>query len=235
MVGRHSLPKKKFAQASSSKSLGEALKRDESDYGLLSNELSRSMESRLGGCPLILSVLGHLALLAAEGRDFSLLPQESSGAARFEHLRDPGSYRACLRQVCNANCDALRRAHENMKLVGMKLSAVPEEMAEALELLAAGSAEDVEALLPINLENLEDCAKVGKDKILEVVEALRGVMLLLSEMAEACESARGGTQVRGTVVFFCLRPRLHSSGTGRLLLLLLLLLFKFCTGFTCSF
>ncbi len=66
-------------------------------------ELSSTIESKLGGSPLVLSVLGQLVLIAAQGRDFSLLPEEEEEREKFEKqvqlLKDPSSFRASLRQV----------------------------------------------------------------------------------------------------------------------------------------
>ncbi len=69
----------------------------------MSMELSSTIESKLGGSPLVLSVLGQLVLIAAQGRDFSLLPEEEEEREKFEKqvqlLKDPSSFRASLRQV----------------------------------------------------------------------------------------------------------------------------------------
>ncbi len=68
-----------------------------------SEELSRIIEAKVAGSPLILSVLGHLVLFAAQGRDFSLLPmsptEREQVRARLVHLKDPDSFHASLRQV----------------------------------------------------------------------------------------------------------------------------------------
>ncbi len=76
----------------------------------MSTELTTCIESKLGGSPLVLSVLGHLVLIAAEGKDFSLLPARDAPAeerarmeGRIEHLKDPSSFRACLRQVSSTS------------------------------------------------------------------------------------------------------------------------------------
>ncbi len=71
----------------------------------MSTELTTCIESKLGGSPLVLSVLGHLVLIAAEGKDFSLLPAEERAKmeGRIEHLKDPSSFKTCLRQVSSTS------------------------------------------------------------------------------------------------------------------------------------
>ncbi len=150
-----------------------------------------AVENRLSSGPLVLAVLGHLSLLAAESTDFSLV---GDGNNKFTRLQLPTSYRACLQQVCNETSAALLKAQGNMAAIGMIMASMPVQMKDVLDLLMSGTPEDIDALLPIDLEEVQENAKVSKEKAKEVVDKFNEVIQTLCELTQGAQGARGGSE-----------------------------------------
>ncbi len=82
-----------------------------------------------------------------------------------------------------------------MIAVRVRLSTVPGDLRDALELMEEGSAEDIADLLPGDLDRLRKCAADGNAKVNEVVEAIDLVIKLLEEMALCCQGSKSRTEV----------------------------------------
>ncbi len=82
-----------------------------------------------------------------------------------------------------------------MIAVRVRLSTVPGDLRDALELMEEGSAEDIADLLPDDLDRLRKCAADGNAKVNEVVEAIDLVIKLLEEMALCCQGSKSRTEV----------------------------------------
>ena len=73
-------------------------------------------------------------------------------------LRYPGSFRACLVQVSNAGWEAFNEAHTNMDQIRLQTANVDEYVKTAVKFLAAGSDQEVQAMVPQALNNVQKIA-----------------------------------------------------------------------------
>ena len=145
-------------------------------------------DSFLSPAPLSIALLGQLILISSDA-DFSL--QDKKGSIKFEFLKYPDSFRACLVQVSNRGWDAFNKAHTSMDQIRLYSSNVEKHVKTAAKFLIAGSAEDVQSMVPDALSNIEliadDCLKLATS----VEEEFIAVMNLIAELLEACTRAKG--------------------------------------------
>ena len=138
--------------------------------------------------PLSIALLGQLILISSDA-DFSL--QDKKDSIKFEFLKYPDSFRACLVQVSNRGWDAFNKAHTSMDQIRLYSSNVEKHVKTAAKLLIAGTAKDVELMVPSALKNIEqiadDCLKLATS----VEEEFIAVMKLIAELLEACTRAKG--------------------------------------------
>ena len=138
--------------------------------------------------PLSIALLGQLILISSDA-DFSL--QDKKDSIKFEFLKYPDSFRACLVQVSNRGWDAFNKAHTSMDQIRLYSSNVDKHVKTAVKFLIAGSAEDVQSMVPDALKNIEviadDCLELATSVEKEFVD----VMKLIAELLEACTRAKG--------------------------------------------
>ncbi len=82
-----------------------------------------------------------------------------------------------------------------MIAVRVRLSTVPNDLKEALELMETGSIEEINDLLPDDLDRLKAAASDGARKVNEVVTGIDMVMKLLQEMAICCQGSKNRFEV----------------------------------------
>ena len=145
-------------------------------------------DSFLTPAPLSIALLGQLILISSEA-DFSL--QDEKGSIRFEFLKYPNSFRACLVQVSNRGWDAFNKAHTSMDQIRLYSSNVDQHVKTAVKFLIAGSAEYVESMVPDALKNIDLVADDCLELATSVAEEFVAVMKLISELLEACTRAKG--------------------------------------------
>lgn len=137
--------------------------------------------------PLSIALLGQLILISSDA-DFSL--QDKKDSIKFEFLKYPDSFRACLVQVSNRGWDAFNKAHTSMDQIRLYSSNVDKHVKTAVKFLIAGSAEDVQSMVPDALKNIEviadDCLELASSVEKEFV----AVMKLIAELLEACTRAK---------------------------------------------
>lgn len=145
-------------------------------------------DSFLSPAPLSIALLGQLILISSDA-DFSL--QDKKESIKFEHLKYPDSFRACLVQVSNNGCDAFNKAHSSMDQIRLYSSNVDKHVQTAVRFLIAGSADDVESMVPVALRNIEGIADNCLDISTSVEKEFVAVMKMIAELLEACTRAKG--------------------------------------------
>ena len=145
-------------------------------------------DSFLTPAPLSIALLGQLILISSEA-DFSL--QDDKGSIRFEFLKYPNSFRACLVQVSNRGWDAFNKAHTSMDQIRLYSSNVDQHVKTAVKFLIAGSAADVQSMVPDALKNIEHIADDCVELATSVENEFVAVMKLIAELLEACTRAKG--------------------------------------------
>ncbi|CAM4857031.1 unnamed protein product [Rotaria socialis] len=98
--------------------------------------------------PLTVNYIGNLLVLASK-RDFPLTrpPQFV-----FQHIKDPGSFRATISQVTGSMYSALLGAHTAMDRIQLNVQEVPNHIKTALKLVMVGSPMLIEMMLPKSLD-----------------------------------------------------------------------------------
>lgn len=138
--------------------------------------------------PLSIALLGQLILISSDA-DFSL--QDKKDSIKFEFLKYPDSFRACLVQVSNRGWDAFNKAHTSMDQIRLYSSNVDKHVKTAVRFLISGSAEDVQSMVPDALKNIEVIADDCLELATSVEKEFVAVMKLIAELLEACARAKG--------------------------------------------
>lgn len=138
--------------------------------------------------PLSIALLGQLILVSSDA-DFSL--EAKKDGIKFEFLKYPDSFRACLVQVSNKGWDAFNKAHTSMDQIRLYSSNVDHHVKTAVKFLIAGSAEDVQSMVPDALKNIDVIADECLELATSVEEEFVAVMKLIAELLEACARAKG--------------------------------------------
>ena len=138
--------------------------------------------------PLSIALLGQLILISSDA-DFSL--QDKKDSIKFEFLKYPDSFRACLVQVSNRGWDAFNKAHTSMDQIRLYSSNVDKHVKTAVKFLIAGSAEDVQSMVPDALKNIDVIADDCLELATSVEKEFVAVMKLIAELLEACTRAKG--------------------------------------------
>ena len=138
--------------------------------------------------PLSIALPGQLILTSSDA-DFSL--QDKKDSIKFEFLKYPDSFRACLVQVSNRGWDAFNKAHTSMDQIRLYSSNVDKHVKTAVKFLVAGSAEDVQSMVPDALKNIERIADDCLELATSVEKEFVAVMKIIAELLEACTRAKG--------------------------------------------
>ena len=138
--------------------------------------------------PLSIALLGQLILISSDA-DFSL--QDKKDSIKFEFLKYPDSFRACLVQVSNRGWDAFNKAHTSMDQIRLYSSNVDKHVKTAVKFLITGSAKDVQSMVPDSLKNIEVIADDCLELATSVEKEFVAVMKLIAELLEACTRAKG--------------------------------------------
>ena len=137
--------------------------------------------------PLSIALLGQLILISSDA-DFSL--QGKKDSIKFEFLKYPDSFRACLVQVSNRGWGAFNKAHTSMDQIRLYSSNVDKHVKTAVKFLISGSAEDVQSMVPDALKNIEVIADDSLELATSVEKEFVAVMELIAELLEACTQAK---------------------------------------------
>lgn len=147
-----------------------------------------SLENFLLPAPSSVAILGQLMAIAST-IDFSLekhVPKDG-----FKHVKQPGSFRACLVQICTSGCDAFTTADKNMDKIRLYCMQFQGHVKDLLRIILKGSQQEKSILAPIYLHDMMEKAK----KCLELAEKTESdfkiLTTLLSEVSIAAITAKG--------------------------------------------
>lgn len=131
--------------------------------------------------PLSVNYIGNLLVLASK-RDFPLArpPQFT-----FQHIKDPGSFRATLAQVTGSMYAALLGAHTTMDRIQLNVQQVPNHIKTALKLIIAGSPMLIEIMLPKSLEAVGRIANESAAQARTTFEKFSSLQELITEIIQA--------------------------------------------------
>ncbi|RVE59353.1 hypothetical protein OJAV_G00187480 [Oryzias javanicus] len=144
-------------------------------------------EEYLAPAPLSIAIMGELVFISSN-EDFSIDKNRPDDG--FKHIKYPGSFRACLMQVCNSGWHAFNIAHKNMNQIRIHTASVPEYMKAAVKILFQGDDEVIETLLPNQLESIRTIADQCVGLADGVEKKYHDVICLIQEMLEACLNAK---------------------------------------------
>ena len=94
-------------------------------------------------------------------------------------------------QVSNRGWDAFNKAHTSMDQIRLYSSNVDKHVKTAVKFLVAGSAEDVQSMVPDALKNIDAIADDCLELATSVEKEFVAVMKLIAELLEACTRAKG--------------------------------------------
>ena len=147
----------------------------------ITSSISRICEA-LTLAPSIVLSWGRLLLISV-AQDFSL--QEHWDDAKFEFIKYPGSFCACLVQVSNGVCDVFNAAHRSMNRICVKFESIVMDVKSALEVLEKGTQKEWSIALKY-LEKAEKgflkCVKTTAS----ITEEFEKVAKAINELYEVC-------------------------------------------------
>ncbi|RVE59355.1 hypothetical protein OJAV_G00187500 [Oryzias javanicus] len=144
-------------------------------------------EEYLAPAPLSIAIMGELVFISS-GEDFSI--NKNPPKDGFKYIRNSGSFRACLMQVCNLGWHAFNIAHKNMDQIRLHTASVPDHMKETVKILFQGDDKIIETLLPNQLERIHAIANECVELADGVEKKYHDVICLIQEMLEACINAK---------------------------------------------
>ncbi|XP_076149451.1 uncharacterized protein LOC143133587 [Alosa pseudoharengus] len=156
------------------------------DTNMMLMQPNANWEEYLTPAPLSILIMAELVFISSND-DFSISKNPPPGD--FKYIRYPDSFRACLMQVCNSGWDAFNKAHKHIDQIRIHTATVPNYMKEAVKILINGSDEDIETLLPLQLEQICTIADECEMMTSDVENQYTDVINLIQEMLEACMNA----------------------------------------------
>ncbi|KAG5285297.1 hypothetical protein AALO_G00001750 [Alosa alosa] len=156
------------------------------DTTMMLMQTNANWEEYLTPAPLSILIMAELVFISSND-DFSISKNPPPGG--FKYIRYPDSFRACLMQVCNSGWDAFNKAHKHIDQIRIHTATVPNYMKEAVKILFNGSDEDIETLLPLQLEQICTIADECEMMTSDVENQYTDVINLIQEMLEACMNA----------------------------------------------
>ncbi|XP_069786775.1 uncharacterized protein [Narcine bancroftii] len=133
-----------------------------------------------------IAILGELIFIAA-AEAFQVKLIAAGRPPRF--LRQPGSFRACLMQLCDQGWKAFNKAHNNMDQIRLQTLTVPKHLANAVQVLSR-EPQVVKAMLPSRLRSLRTVVEKCQELASSVEEEFASLIDLVQELLEIC----GGSQ-----------------------------------------
>ncbi|XP_028405195.1 uncharacterized protein LOC114527688 [Dendronephthya gigantea] len=134
--------------------------------------------------------LGHLLLISAR-QDFSL--KECCPNAKFQYIKFPDSFRACLVQISNGVCDAFYAAHRSMNRISVKSEHIATYAKAALELMEKGT--DPEWRIALHrLQNAKESCQECVEAAASIAEEFEKVGKVTNELQEALIGTEGETK-----------------------------------------
>ena len=148
-----------------------------------------NLNSGLMNAPLLIQNLGHL--LAFAKTDFPI--QADNQAFEFKHLRHPGSYQACVVQLCNLTGKSFSIAESSMHMISLEFKTVPDHIQSIQEIFENGEPEDLEDV-PDLLKNIDNAAKKADKGMEDTYNGIKDSYDLINELLESLVAKKGNVQ-----------------------------------------
>jgi len=138
--------------------------------------------------PMIISLLGQLAILSNQHADLELTPPQGRN---FKHILYPDSFKTTLMQVCDESYYTFQAAHHNMDKLRQQSARVPRLLTDIVELLLTGTDEDINDYLPILLKGVKKVAQQSKELSQQTADKFNQTAILIDEVTLASQSSEG--------------------------------------------
>ena len=148
-----------------------------------------NLNAGLTSAPLYIQNLGHL--LATAKTDFPI--QADNQAFKFKHLRHPGSYKACVIQLCSLTGNAFSVAESSMHMITLQFKSVPDHIQSIQEIFENGEPADLEDV-PDLLKSINNAAKKAANGMDDTYNGLKVNYDLINELWESLVAKKGNVQ-----------------------------------------
>merc|ERR1711970_507286 len=138
--------------------------------------------------PMIISLLGQLAILSNQHVDYGLTPPQGR---YFKHILYPDSLKTTLMQVCDESYYTFQAAHHNMDKLRQQSARVPRLLTDIVELLLTGTDEDINDYLPILVKGVKKVAQQSKELSDQTADKFNQTAILIDEVTLASKSSEG--------------------------------------------
>jgi len=138
--------------------------------------------------PMIISLLGQLAILSNQHVDLGLTPPQGRD---FKHILYPDSLKTTLMQVCDESYYTFQAAHHNMDKLRQQSARVPRLLTDIVELLLTGTDEDINDCLPILVKGVKKVAQQSKELSEQTADKFNQTAILIDEVTLASKSSEG--------------------------------------------
>jgi len=128
--------------------------------------------------PLAINLLSQIVLISAVYTDFPVICPTGG----CQHLEYPDSFKSSLLQLSYGAYDAFNAAHVNMDVIDRLMRSLPGEVRFALETLLTGDDEEIELLLPDQMDELKQIAVQSRNRAQTTVDAFNVVKEILEEL-----------------------------------------------------
>lgn len=133
-----------------------------------------------------MAILGQLLAIAST-IDFSL--EKHVPIDGFKHVKQPGSFRACLVQISSSGCHAFTTAHKNMDKIRLYYMQFQGHVQNLVRIILKGSKDEKSNLAPIYLKDMMKMANKCLDLAQQSESDFTVLILLLSEVSMATIAA----------------------------------------------
>jgi len=144
--------------------------------------------------PLAINLLSQIVLIAAVAPDFSIVTPSFG----WDYLQYPDSFKSSLLQLSFSAYDAFNTAHVKMDVIERNMKSIPGELRFSLITLLTGTDQEVEVILPGQLDELRRIARVSRQSATETVEAFNVTKNILEEIIAGSKAreSKSGEQVK---------------------------------------
>ena len=176
-----------MAEAEEPVIIATELKAEEADMMAVVLDPNLKSYDALSQAPFVITSLGHLLLISAE-KDFSLI--EHTENAKFQYIKYPDSFRACLVQLSNNVWKAFDAAHHGMGRIHMKAINIDKDVEKAVHFIQEGTKKEL-PIVSQYLNNIEKQSTECVEAAESITDEFKEVANMMDELLEACSQSKG--------------------------------------------
>jgi len=147
---------------------------------IIQGSLDQNWVKMIVPAPTSVNLLCKLGLLASSAIDFKL---RAPSKGEYKLLEHPDSFKASLHQVSHWGWRAFQEAHSSMDEIAQRTTQIPGTLDDAIDVVVAADAEDINDFLPILLDevtsHIQECkvrASRAKTKFEEMSEIVAEIL-----------------------------------------------------------